>query len=56
MVPANPFIATAEAVSQAGGVPVLVDADGSDYNLSPRPPRPRSILPRRQGRLRPLRW
>jgi dTDP-4-amino-4,6-dideoxygalactose transaminase len=33
LVPANTFIATAEAVTQAGGVPVLVDASEADYNI-----------------------
>jgi dTDP-4-amino-4,6-dideoxygalactose transaminase len=33
IVPANTFIATVEAVSQAGGVPVLVDVCERDYNL-----------------------
>jgi dTDP-4-amino-4,6-dideoxygalactose transaminase len=33
VVPANTFVATAEAVSQAGGTPVLVDADERDYCL-----------------------
>jgi dTDP-4-amino-4,6-dideoxygalactose transaminase len=33
VVPANTFIATFEAVSQAGGVPVPVDVGESDYNL-----------------------
>jgi len=33
IVPANAFIATLEAVSQAGGVPVLADVSESDYNL-----------------------
>jgi dTDP-4-amino-4,6-dideoxygalactose transaminase len=33
LVPANTFIATLEAVSQAGGVPVLVDVCERDYNL-----------------------
>jgi len=33
IVPANTFVATVEAVSQAGLVPVLVDAGESDYNL-----------------------
>jgi dTDP-4-amino-4,6-dideoxygalactose transaminase len=33
IVPANTFIATFEAVSQAGGTPVPVDVTGSDYNL-----------------------
>jgi dTDP-4-amino-4,6-dideoxygalactose transaminase len=35
IVPANTFVATLEAVTQAGGVPVLVDVDESDYNLDP---------------------
>jgi dTDP-4-amino-4,6-dideoxygalactose transaminase len=33
VVPANTFIATFEAISQAGGVPVPVDVSLSDYNL-----------------------
>jgi dTDP-4-amino-4,6-dideoxygalactose transaminase len=33
IVPANTFIATVEAISQAGARPVLVDASESDYNL-----------------------
>jgi dTDP-4-amino-4,6-dideoxygalactose transaminase len=33
VVPANTFIATAEAVSQAGGVPLLIDAGEEDYCL-----------------------
>jgi dTDP-4-amino-4,6-dideoxygalactose transaminase len=33
IVPANTFIATLEAVSQAGGVPVPVDVTLDDYNL-----------------------
>jgi dTDP-4-amino-4,6-dideoxygalactose transaminase len=33
IVPANTFVATLEAVTQAGGRPVLVDATESDYNL-----------------------
>ena len=32
----NTFIATAEAISQAGGVPDFVDVDELTYNLSPR--------------------
>jgi len=36
IVPANTFVATIEAVTQAGGVPVLVDASESDYNIDPR--------------------
>jgi dTDP-4-amino-4,6-dideoxygalactose transaminase len=33
IVPANTFIATAEAVTQAGGVPVFVDASEADWNI-----------------------
>jgi dTDP-3-amino-3,4,6-trideoxy-alpha-D-glucose transaminase len=33
IVPANTFIATFEAVTQAGGIPVPVDATRTDYNL-----------------------
>lgn len=35
IVPANTFVATAEAVTQAGGKPVLVDVSEGDYNLDP---------------------
>ncbi len=35
IVPAHTFIATFEAVAQAGGVPVPVDVSDSDYNLDP---------------------
>ena len=35
IVPANTFVATFEAVTQAGGVPVPVDVTESDYNLDP---------------------
>jgi dTDP-4-amino-4,6-dideoxygalactose transaminase len=35
IMPAQTFVATAEAVSQAGGVPVLADISDSDYNLGP---------------------
>jgi dTDP-3-amino-3,4,6-trideoxy-alpha-D-glucose transaminase len=35
IVPANTFVATLEAVTQAGGVPVLVDVRESDYNVDP---------------------
>lgn len=34
IVPANTFIATLEAVSQAGGVPVIVDVNEEDRNIS----------------------
>jgi dTDP-3-amino-3,4,6-trideoxy-alpha-D-glucose transaminase len=33
IVPANTFVATLEAVTQAGGRPVVVDANDDDYNL-----------------------
>ena len=33
IVPANTFVATVEAVTQAGARPVLVDASESDYNI-----------------------
>jgi dTDP-4-amino-4,6-dideoxygalactose transaminase len=51
IVPANTFIATFEAVSQAGGEPVPVDVSESDYNLDPAAveaavgPRTRMLLP-----------
>ena len=35
IVPAQTFIATFEAVTQAGGVPVVADVSESDYNLDP---------------------
>lgn len=35
IVPANTFAATLEAVTQAGGRPVVVDVRESDYNLDP---------------------
>ncbi|HEY4349211.1 MAG TPA: DegT/DnrJ/EryC1/StrS family aminotransferase [Gaiellaceae bacterium] len=35
LVPADTFIATFEAVSQAGGVPVPVEVSERDYNLDP---------------------
>jgi dTDP-4-amino-4,6-dideoxygalactose transaminase len=35
IVPANTFIATLEAVTQAGGVPVIVDVSDSDLNMDP---------------------
>jgi dTDP-4-amino-4,6-dideoxygalactose transaminase len=35
IVPAHTFIATYEAVTQAGGVPVPVDVSETDYNLDP---------------------
>lgn len=36
IVPANTFIATFEAVLQAGGIPVPADVSESDYNVDPR--------------------
>lgn len=35
IVPAHTFVATVEAVTQAGGVPVLADIGELDYNLDP---------------------
>jgi dTDP-4-amino-4,6-dideoxygalactose transaminase len=35
ILPANTFVATAEAVTQAGGTPVLADVGETDYNLDP---------------------
>lgn len=35
IVPANTFVATLEAVTQAGGRPVLADVAETDYNLDP---------------------
>jgi dTDP-4-amino-4,6-dideoxygalactose transaminase len=35
VVAANTFVATLEAVTQAGGTPVVVDASEDDYNLDP---------------------
>jgi dTDP-4-amino-4,6-dideoxygalactose transaminase len=51
IVPADTFIATFEAVSQAGAVPVPVDVLEDDYNIDPAAvaaaitPRTRAILP-----------
>jgi dTDP-4-amino-4,6-dideoxygalactose transaminase len=51
LVPATTFIATLEAVTQAGGVPVLVDVLEEDYNIDPRgveaaiTPRSRCLTP-----------
>ena len=51
IVPANTFVATAEAVTQAGGVPALADATEMDYNLDPDAvsaivgPRTRFLMP-----------
>ncbi len=36
IVPANTFVASFEAISQAGGVPVPVDASEDDYNVDTR--------------------
>jgi dTDP-3-amino-3,4,6-trideoxy-alpha-D-glucose transaminase len=51
LVPANTFVATLEAVSQAGGIPVPVDVSLDDYNLdlagaaAALTPRTRFIMP-----------
>ena len=51
IVPAQTFIATFEAVSQAGAVPVVADVSERDYNLDPGAaeaaisPRTRCVLP-----------
>lgn len=36
IVPANTFIATFEAVTQSGGIPVVVDVGPGDYNIDPQ--------------------
>ena len=51
IVPANTFIATAEAVIWAGGRPVLVDVREDDFNMDPEAleaavtPRTRGVIP-----------
>jgi dTDP-4-amino-4,6-dideoxygalactose transaminase len=51
ILPANTFVATAEAVVQAGLVPVLADVSEGDYNLDPEAvtdavtPRTRVVVP-----------
>jgi dTDP-3-amino-3,4,6-trideoxy-alpha-D-glucose transaminase len=51
VVPANTFVATFEAVTQAGGVPVPADVSESDYNVDPDAaeaaigPRTRFLMP-----------
>lgn len=51
VVPANTFVATLEAVTQAGGVPVVADVSAEDANLDPDAaaaacgPRTRFLLP-----------
>jgi dTDP-4-amino-4,6-dideoxygalactose transaminase len=51
IVPAQTFIATFEAVSQAGATPIVVDVSERDYNLDPDAvaaavgPRTRCVLP-----------
>lgn len=51
ILPANTFVATAEAVVQAGLVPVLADVSDRDYNLDPEAvaaavtPRTRVVVP-----------
>ena len=44
VVPASTFVATAEAVTQAGGVPVLVDVSEADYGVDPGLSMPRRGL------------
>ena len=48
LIPANTFVATAEAVIWAGGVPVLVDVRDEDANMDPAAVRA-AITPRTQG-------
>jgi dTDP-3-amino-3,4,6-trideoxy-alpha-D-glucose transaminase len=51
IVPAQTFIATLEAVTQAGGVPVVAEISESDYNIDPEAvdpaltPRTRFVMP-----------
>src|SRR5690606_16588642 len=51
IVPANTFIATAEAVSNIGAVPVFADIDANHYTLDPTKieerftPRTKAIIP-----------
>src|SRR6478735_377895 len=51
IVPANTFVATVEAVTQAGGRPVLVDMSETDWNIdvaqvdAAASPRTRFVLP-----------
>jgi dTDP-4-amino-4,6-dideoxygalactose transaminase len=51
IVPANTFVASAEAITQAGATPVLVDASESDWNIDVEAaeaaitPRTRAIMP-----------
>jgi dTDP-4-amino-4,6-dideoxygalactose transaminase len=51
IVPASTFVATLEAVTQAGGTPVVADVTERDYNLDPAAaeaaigPRTRALLP-----------
>jgi dTDP-4-amino-4,6-dideoxygalactose transaminase len=51
VVPANTFVATVEAVSQAGATPVLADASEADFALDPAAaeaavgPRTRALMP-----------
>jgi dTDP-4-amino-4,6-dideoxygalactose transaminase len=51
IVPANTFIASVEAISQSGAVPVLVDAREIDYNVDPAAvepaitPHTRAVMP-----------
>lgn len=51
IIPANTFVASAEAVTQAGGRPVLVDASEADWNVdvdavdAAVSPRTRAVMP-----------
>lgn len=51
VIPALTFVATAEAITQAGGTPVLADVNADDCNLDPKAaeaaigPRTRAVLP-----------
>ena len=45
LLPANTFIATALAVSDAGATPVLVDMDPATYNIDVARPRRKALVP-----------
>lgn len=61
IIPANTYIATALAVTQAGGTPILVDVDSETYAVGPRAieaaisPRTAGIIPvHLYGRVAPM--